>query len=97
MIDNYYCSSYVLYTKSGSMTTDGTYIYSGSASGSGSCRIDPVSDNEGASTHKIFMNIISLDYVDTIYVDGYPYEITGINKFYNKTLGHHYEIDAKII
>jgi len=97
MINNYYCNNYIIYTKSGSMTADGTYIYSGSALLSGSCRIDPVSDDEGTSTHKIFINIISLDYVDTIYVDGEPYEVTGINKFYNKTIGHHYELDAKVI
>jgi len=97
MISNYYINDYVTYIKSGSVTSDGTYVYTGSISLTGKCRIDPATDNEGDSTHKIFMNEVSLDYVDTIYVDGSPYEITGIFSYQDRTNVHHLELDVKVI
>ena len=93
MISDYYCNDYVTYTKSGSMTSDGTYVYTSSLGLTGKCRLDPSTDNEGDSTHKCFMNIVSLDHVDTIYIDGTPYEIKGIFEYQNKTIGHHLELD----
>ena len=97
MIDNYYINNYVTYSKSGSVTSDGTYVYTSSIDLTGKCRIDPATDNEGSSTHKIFMNEVSLDYVDTIYVDDNPYEITGIFSYQDRVGVHHLELDVKVI
>lgn len=76
------------------MTEDGTYVYSAITGSAGKCRIDPIADNEGDSTHRIFLDIVSLDHVDTIYVDGVPYEIRAIQEYQNKTAGHHYELEV---
>ena len=94
MINDYYINNYVTYTKSGSMSSDGTYVFSGSVDLTGKCRIEPLTDVEGESTHKIFIGVISLDHVDTIYVDGNPYEIKGINEFQNNITGHHLELEV---
>ena len=97
MISDYYCNSYITYSKSGSMTPDGTYVFSGSADIGGKCRIEPIQDNEGDSTHRLFMDVVSLEHTDTIYVDGSPYEIKGINEYQNKTTGHHLELDLYVV
>ena len=97
MISDYYSNNFVTYTKSGSITADGTYIFTSSLGLSGKCRIEPITDVEGDSTHRIFMASQSLDYVDTIYVDSYPYELVGIKEFQNKTQGHHLELDVKVV
>ena len=97
MISNYYINDYVTYIKSGSVTSDGTYVYTGSISLTGKCRIDPITDVEGDSTHKIFMNEISLDHTDTIYVDGNPYEVKGIFSYQDRVGVHHLEIDVAVI
>ena len=93
MISNYYINSYVTYAKSGSMTEDGTYVFSGSADLSGSCRIQPNTDVEGKSTHKVFIPSIDVSDIDTIYIDGDPYEIIGTNDFF----GHHIEMDVNVV
>ena len=90
MLQDYYINQFVTYTKSGSITSDGTYIYSGSAHLSGSCRMEPLTDNEGDATHRIFMNVVSLDHVDTIWVDGEPYEVRAIKNYFN----HHLEVEV---
>ena len=90
MISDYYLNNYITYTKSGSMTSDGTYVYTSSLALSGNCRLEPISDNEGSYTHKIFMDIVPLDEVDTIYVDGDPYEIKSILNYFN----HHLELEV---
>ena len=97
MISDFYSNIYITYSKSGSMTADGTYVYSGSTDLSGSCRIDPSTDDEGYSTHKLFMDVVTLDHVDTIYVDGIPYEIKGIYEYQNRTAGHHLELDLFVV
>ena len=97
MISDYFCNTYVIYTKSGSMTADGTWVYSSVTGSSGKCRIDPVSDNEGDSTHKLFMNVVSLNHVDTIWVDGSAYEVKGWGKYQNRTTGHHLELDLYVV
>jgi hypothetical protein len=96
MLNNYYINNFVIYTKSGSMTADGTYVEATGSGLTGKCRIDPVTDNEGYSSHKIFMASCSLGHVDTITVDKIHYEIKGINLFFDRTSGHHFEIDAMI-
>jgi hypothetical protein len=97
MISDYYINDYVTYAKSGSMTSDGTYVFTSSVDLSGSCRIEPITDNEGDSTHRIFMSVVSLDHVDTIYVDEISYEIKGINKYQSRTNGHHLELDVFVV
>jgi len=93
MIDNFYINDYVTYAKSGSMTADGTYVFSGSIDLSGKCRIEPVTDANGKSTHRVFLPSVAVGDIDTIFIDGDPYEVAGINNFFD----HHIEMDVNVI
>lgn len=87
-ISNYYTNNYVIYTLSGSVTSDGTSIDTPVTGSSGKCRLEPYTDDEGASKLKVFMNVVELDNTDTLQIDGTDYVVNDILNYFD----HHLEI-----
>lgn len=99
MINDYYTTTYSVYTNSGSIDANGDYSETGSLSLTGKCKLTPVSGQnyihatdkgEVTADFRIYMPVVNIDEEDNIVINDSLYQIL----FIANRLNHHLEIDV---
>lgn len=79
-------NDFTIYRPSGSFTSDGSYVETGSIYLTGKGRLDPVVDDEGDFTYNFFCNVIDVDEGDSIVIDGVSFNVKSVLNYFNDHL-----------
>ena len=93
MISDLYINIYQLYRPSGSITSDGSYIETGSLYLAGFGRLEPSNGNENNSSFKFYCDYADITFNDTIVIDDESYNVKNVANYFN----HHLEKQLEII
>jgi len=83
-----YINAYMLYRPSGSITSGGDWVETGSLQISGVGRIEPAGENEKFAAYNFYCDVADIEVTDTLFVDEVPYNVKSVENYF----GNHLQI-----